>query len=36
MRWLLLGSAIVAEVAATSSMRAATMKSGSPWWWAWR
>jgi small multidrug resistance pump len=33
MRWFLLGSAIVAEVAATSSMRAATMKSGSPWWW---
>jgi len=33
MRWLLLGSAIVAEVAATSSMRAATEKQGSPWWW---
>jgi small multidrug resistance pump len=33
MRWLLLGTAIALEVAATSSMRAATMKSGSAWWW---
>lgn len=34
MRWLLLAIAIAAEVAATSSMRAATVKGASPWWWA--